>query len=539
MFSRLNVVLQLIFLIRFRQFSATDVRPHIIFILADDLGWNDVSFHGSGQILTPNIDALAYSGLILNNYYVMPLCTPSRSALMTGKHPIHNGMQHGVLYGGEPRGLPLNETILPQYLKDLGYSTHIVGKWHLGSYKKEYTPLYRGFESHLGFWTGHHDYFDHTAMEKGTWGLDMRRNLDVAWDLHGEYSTDLFTKQAEIIIKNHNKTRPLFLYFAHAAVHSANPYNPLPSPDNYVAKLSHISDYNRRRFAGVLTKLDESVGKVVQALEVNNMLRNSIIVFSSDNGGPASGFNLNAASNWPLKGVKNTLWEGGVRATGLLWSPLISQKHRVASQMMHVTDWLPTLYYAAGGDLKNLPELDGYNLWSSLSEDTNSPRREILHNIDEIYGNSALTMGQWKLLNGTTYNGIWDRWYGPSGRSDYYNTTYILNCPASNCLKKVHESLDSRTVEKMRKEAEINCPNSKSEGNPPCKPLEAPCLFDIKSDPCEQQNLARKYPLILAELLDRLDLWKRTSVPPINLPVDPKGDPRYWQYTWTNFGDYI
>jgi arylsulfatase B len=129
----MNKVLVLFLLVTSCSASESTVnRPHIVFILADDLGWNDVAFHGSGQIPTPNIDALAYSGLIMNNYYVTPICTPSRSTLMTGKYPIHTGMQHSVLFG------------------ELGYTNRIVGKWHLGWYTKEYTPTYRGFDSHLG-----------------------------------------------------------------------------------------------------------------------------------------------------------------------------------------------------------------------------------------------------------------------------------------------------------------------------------------------------------------------------------------------------
>lgn len=224
--------------------------PNIIFILADDLGFNDVSFHGSAQIPTPNIDALAYSGIILNRYYVTPICTPSRAALMTGKYPIHTGMQHGVIYGMEPRGLPLHEKLLPQYLNELGYKSHIVGKWHLGHFKQAYTPLYRGFLTHTGYWTGHQDYFDHTAMEHGTWGLDMRRGLNVARDLHGKYTTDIITEEAVEIIRSHDITKPLHLYLAHVAVHSGNPYNPLPAPDEVVAEMSHIEDYRRRRYAG-------------------------------------------------------------------------------------------------------------------------------------------------------------------------------------------------------------------------------------------------------------------------------------------------
>lgn len=149
----------------------------------------------------------------------------------------------------------------------------MVGKWHLGFYTKEYTPTYRGFDSHLGFWSGHHDYFDHTAVEEVRndeslirtrekkkiqnsvrtqpyWGLDMRRGLEPAWDLHGQYSTDVFTKEAVRLIDNHNTSRPMFLYLSHAAVHSGNPYNPLPAHDHDVAKFPKILDYNRRRFAG-------------------------------------------------------------------------------------------------------------------------------------------------------------------------------------------------------------------------------------------------------------------------------------------------
>lgn len=131
-----------------------------------------------------------------------------------------------------------------------------------------------------------------------------------------------------------------------------NPYNPLPAPDETVARMSHISDYNRRRFAAMMWHMDVAVGNVVEALNKRNMLNDTIIVFSTDNGGPAEGFNINAASNWPLRGVKNTLWEGGVRGAALLWSPRLLNPQRIAGQTMHIVDWLPTLYSAAGGNLR-------------------------------------------------------------------------------------------------------------------------------------------------------------------------------------------
>ncbi|KAG4069818.1 hypothetical protein HA402_006833 [Bradysia odoriphaga] len=518
-------------------------RPNVIFILADDLGWNDVGFHGSAQIPTPNLDALAYSGLILNNYYVTPICTPSRSALMTGKYPIHTGMQHTVLYAAEPRGLSLDEKILPEYLKDLGYSNHIVGKWHLGHFRREYTPLFRGFDSHVGYWTGHHDYFDHTADEKPSWGLDIRRGLDVAYDLHGAYTTDIIARESVKIIQNHNASKPLFLYMAHAAVHSGNPYNPLPAPDESVAKMSHIDNYNRRKFAAMMSILDESVGAVVTALKKQNMLRNSIIIFSTDNGGPAEGFNLNAASNWPLRGVKNTLWEGGIRGAAMIWSPLIEKKSRISNQTMHITDWLPTIISAVGGDLSNLrPNIDGIDIWNALSTDGTSDRTEILHNIDDLYGNAAVTQGDWKVMKGTTYQGKWDGWYGPAGSRDIrdYDLRAVSDCPAGRALNDMRLLPNEAKIIEMRKNGIVNCSKGgfQNKRTDDCLPLLRPCLFNIAEDPCEMFNLAERYPNILNTMLQLLNRYNSTAVPPANLDLDPRGDPRKWGNVWTNFGDY-
>ncbi len=172
----------------------------------------------------------------------------------------------------------------------------------------------------------------------------------MAWEDYGHYATDLFTERAQQIITGHNKSQPLFLYMAHLAVHSANAYDPLQAPCDLVEhKFSYIKDLHRRKFAGMLWKLDQSVGQVVKSLQEAGMLQNSIIVFTTDNGGPAGGFDLNMASNWPLRGVKNTLWEGGVRGSAFLWSPLLKKSSIVENKGLRgVHDWLPTLYAAAG-----------------------------------------------------------------------------------------------------------------------------------------------------------------------------------------------
>ncbi|XP_057307730.1 arylsulfatase B-like [Hydractinia symbiolongicarpus] len=489
------------------KFSLQQKKPHIIMIVADDLGWNDVSFHGSQQIPTPNIDKLAQSGIILNNYYVLPICTPTRSAIMTGRYPIHTGMQHGVIHGPSPWGVDLNETFLPELLKAQGYSTHAIGKWHLGFFAKEYTPTYRGFDTFYGYYNGKSDYWDHST-ESLFWGLDLHENEKAVFNQWGNYSTEIFTTEAETCIKNHNTSEPLFLYLAYQAVHSANQHDPLQAPQSWIDKFKHISDENRRKYAAMVAYMDFGVGRVYEALLQKGMLENSIIVFTSDNGGPANGFDLNWASNFPLRGIKRTLYEGGVRAAGFIHSKLLKSPGRVSMDLMHVTDWLPTFVNLAGGSVKPNNPLDGVNQWETLQNMVPSSRKEVLLNmVDNSTG--ALRMGDWKILLEVMPQGkYWDGWYAPP------------------------QVQNKELVEKMFVDASVQC-GEVPENVTHCTKEHGYCLFNIKEDPCEYHDLSKEYPDIFKQMLSRLDEYRKTMVPPRNKNiVDPLSNPKLHNGVW-------
>ncbi|EFA02715.1 arylsulfatase B [Tribolium castaneum] len=537
-------------------------KPNIIVIVADDMGFNDVGFHGSNEIPTPNIDALAYNGVILNSHYTQALCTPSRSAFLTGKYPIHLGMQHLVILEPEPWGLPLNETILPQYLKRNGYATHAIGKWHLGFFRKEYTPTYRGFDSHFGYWQGLQDYYKHTVHATFTpeHGYDMRRNMTVDWSAQGKYSTTLFTDEAVRLIREHNTENPMFMYLAHLAPHSGNDDDPLQAPDEEIAKFGHIADPERRIYAAMVSMLDKSVGSVIAALRDKHMLENSIIVFMSDNGAKPDGIHANHGSNYPLRGNKNSAWEGAMRCVAAIWSPLIKKPQRVSNSLMHISDWLPTFYTAAGLNKTELPKMDGVDMWASISEGKDSPRTELLHNIDEIYNYGALRVGNWKYLYGSTTNGKSDGWYGSSGRDPLYtyDDSAVLASQTGSTLAGLttyqqikekhqgdtnftHKLLDSETIKTLRGAAEVKCPRVNFEEIPEskkCNAVESPCLFNIKEDPCEQINLAAERPMIVLNMEMALARFKQTALPIRNVPRDPNADPAKWNNTWVNWQDY-
>ncbi|GFT42622.1 arylsulfatase B [Nephila pilipes] len=528
-------------------------RPHIIFIVADDLGWNDVSFHGSPQIPTPNLDALASSGIMLNNYYAQFLCSPSRGALMTGKYPIRLGLQHFVIRANEPSALPLEVNTMPQYFKDLGYATHMVGKWHLGCKKKEYLPTLRGFDTFFGYCNGYIDYYDYTHLAKSRtppykgyhqeyfFGIDLRNGTKVVKDVRGQYATELFTDKANDIIQNHNASEPLLLYFSHLAVHNGNAYMPLQAPIDIVNQFNHIKSGSRRIYAGMAASMDESVGKVFEALHNKDMLSNTILVFVSDNGGESNRTANGYSSNYPLRGQKFLVWEGGIRVPAFIWSPLLKlQQSRISQQLMHITDWLPTLYKAAGGDIKNLGDIDGQNIWDALVTNSPSPRVELLHNIDPINNISSFRSGDLKLITGNLTSGL-ETWDGKEVLEDMSKPQSMDGWVFKNgsIVKDILVNMGlylPQTDDTWRLGSEIECNGTPETANE-CNPLETPCLFNITADPCEMNNIAFQYPEIVRSMLNNIKAYEKQAVKPQFQDIDPHGDPMCHGFAYVSWQD--
>ncbi|XP_028329367.1 arylsulfatase I-like [Gouania willdenowi] len=352
-------------------------QPHIVFILIDDQGFNDIGYHNP-TIKTPTLDKLAAEGVRLENYYVQPICTPSRSQLLTGRYQIHTGLQHSIIRPRQPSCLPSHMDTLPERLQEAGYSTHMVGKWHLGFYRKSCLPTRKGFDSFFGSLTGSVDYYSYGSCDgPGLCGYDLHEGEGVAWGQEGKYSTTLFTQRARKILESHDPNeRPLFLLLSLQAVHT-----PLQPPKSYIYPYRDMANVARRKFAAMVSTVDEAVRNVTYDLRKLGYYRNSIIIYSTDNGAqPFTG-----GSNWPLRGRKGTYWEGGVRGVAFVHSPLLKRRRRVSKDLFHITDWFPTLVGLAGGNISQSQGLDGYDVWPALSEGRESPRKEILHNIDPLH----------------------------------------------------------------------------------------------------------------------------------------------------------
>jgi arylsulfatase A-like enzyme len=367
-------------------------RPHIVYIVADDLGWKDVGFHGS-DIKTPNIDKLAEGGARLEQFYVQPMCTPTRAALMTGRYPCRYGLQTLVIPTPSKYGLPTDERLLPQVLKDAGYKTAMVGKWHLGHADRKFWPRQRGFDYHYGSMVGEVDYFTHSSGNIRDWYRNDRPLKEEG------YVTQLWGADAVAQINAHHPDTPLFLYLAFTAPHS-----PYQAPKEYLEKYRHIEDPTRRAYAAMITCMDDEIGKVIATLEKKGMRDNTLIVFMSDNGGNQTALLAGdadvsklklPADNGPYRGGKGTLYEGGTRVAALAnWPGRI--KAGEVKDMIHVVDMFPTLAGLAGASVTSGKPLDGLDVWSTVSSGSPSPRHEIVYNIEPFRG--GVRRDDWKLI---------------------------------------------------------------------------------------------------------------------------------------------
>ena len=356
--------------------------PNIVFMMADDLGWNDVGYHGS-EIKTPNIDALGEQGVELDRYYVFPLCSPTRVALMTGRSPIRQGIDSPI---GPNGGLPLDEHLLPQTLQAAGYQTFMAGKWHLGIERIASHPYRRGFDRSYGHLGAAVDYFAHNWLG----GLDWHRNGEVLRE--DGYSTELITAEALDQIRTRDKSMPMFLYVAFNA-----PHTPLQATPDYTERYPNVDNPNRKLFAAMVSAMDDGVGEILAALEAENIADDTLVVWVSDNGG-----NIRAgASNEPLRGGKGGTFEGGIRVPGVVrWNGVLAAGRKLGQQFS-AHDWFPTLTSAIGVEPKNSKPFDGVDMWSALKDGTAVARDETVIGVD---GNYAIFHDGWKLVENTPRN---------------------------------------------------------------------------------------------------------------------------------------
>jgi arylsulfatase A-like enzyme len=441
----------------------TAAPPHIIFILADDLGYADVGFHG-GEIRTPHLDRLAAAGARLDAFYGMPVCTPSRCALMTGRYPIRYGRQANVLRPGQKVGLSLDEKLPPQVLREAGYSTAHIGKWHLGEFDAAYWPTRRGFDHTYSF-RANVKLKSHHHVATGAMQRDDQPCDDEGW------VAGLHTQEAVRRIEQRDPAKPLFLYVAYNL-----PHNPVECPPEYSQPYAHLGA-SRGGYAGMVAQMDEGVGRIVAAVEKAGMRENTLFIFASDNGGLTVKGDL--ARNTTFRGGKGSLYEGGVRVAAFAtWDAHITLG-TIVNEPLHMVDWLPTLARLAGATTAFTNPLDGRDIWPVITASKPSPHEHLL--LNTIARSGAVRVGDWKLVR----NG---------------QTTTADDETETASPKKL-----TREEKQAKRRAARNAPDV----------IE---LFNLATDPTESKNLANDHPDKVRELTAKLDQFAQEAVPPILKP---------------------
>jgi arylsulfatase B len=398
-------------------------RPNILYIIADDLGYGEAGCYGGKDIPTPNIDSLAKSGVRFTSGYVTaPFCAASRAALMTGRYQTRFGFEYnpiGAKNAAPNIGLPVDQKTIGDRLRDAGYATALVGKWHLGG-TAPFHPMRRGFDEFFGFmheghfyvpqpWNGVTTWLRRKTLPDGTKGRWTSPGGHIVWSTHldsnePEYDadnpilrgsqpvdekanlTDAFTREAISFIDRH-KAQPWFLYLAYNAVHS-----PMQGEDTYMEKFAHIPDIHRRIFAAMTAHLDDGIGRVLAQLRADGLEENTLIVFLSDNGGPTKEL---TSSNAPLRGGKGELFEGGIRIPFIMsWKGKIPAGKTIDTPIVSMDANVTAL--EIGNAAPKQEQLDGVNILPLLTgESTTAPHDNLFWRVGRL---NALRHGDWKLL---------------------------------------------------------------------------------------------------------------------------------------------
>ena len=465
-------------------------KPHIVLWLVDDQGWSNVGYHNE-RVITPAMDALAAEGATLDRHYTAPWCAPSRSALMTGIMP-HLGMQSIAT------ALPEHVTFISEVMKEAGYSTHHIGKWHLGMTRLWQYPTSRGFDTSFGFMDGQADYVTQMCQvdnggARSSWacpGIDLQSNAEPAIGRNGAFAMDWFKGAiTEPIWNRADPTKPLFLFVAMQAMHTPSPGPEMLAP---LMDLYRAAGHDDTRFAesnALITLADRVLEYTVAALQGAAMWPSTLLVHLSDNGGqvvPSAMDHLPQGSNWPLRGMKRSYFEGGVRVPAFVAGGALpmAARGKMINGYVHIADWFATLSevagvpheYEAASDVLQSGSISMAAFLAAGGEGT-FPRTSMTLGAGDTAGTvnwvEAIIHGEWKLINGTQPCS-WTSWQGPM----FPNTSSTQN----------------------------------SKANKQCLHEKTAFLFNIRDDPHETTNLAEKKPEMRDLLFKRLAMARHEYV---------------------------
>ena len=444
-------------------------RPSVVLVLADDLGYGDLGRFNQGRSRSPNLDLIASDGLSLTQHYSgSPVCAPARAALLTGRYPHRTGAIDTLQGRGLDR-IALNDVTVADLFRGAGYRTGLVGKWHNGDLDRRFHPTARGFDEFVGFSGGFCDYYNYT--------LDLNSSMQPG---DGRYLTDVLSEHAVSFIRRHSREH-FFLMVAYNA-----PHFPMQAPRDLVDRyLESGETLGAALTYAMIEAMDAGIGRINETLHDLGLAENTLLMFTSDNGpylGEVDGVSLDRF-NYGLRGAKHYVFEGGIRVPAILRWPAAIDGGRSVADMLHFTDWLPTLASVAQLSVPRSIELDGHDISAVLQGDSSGldPVRFWQNNRygPRVEGNAAMRDGSWKLVR-----------------------------PAIPELMRV--TTGDRAIDRalnLREEDRITHVDMSPLPRFDVGELPPPLLFYLDTDPCEQHDLAPEQPERVSRMSAALERW--------------------------------